>query len=73
MGCLGCAILIKNADIATGNTYASTDVTTSNNYKQQHLLIGKVGVLMPTICNTVHTIFYNSADDKLSTRDYLQS
>ena len=44
--CLGCAILIKNADIATGNTYASTDVTTSYNYKQQHLSIGKVGVLI---------------------------
>ena len=43
--CLGCAILIKNADIATGNTYASTDVTTSYNYKQ-HLSIGKVGVLI---------------------------
>ena len=38
--------MIKNADIATGNTYASTDVTTSNNYKQQHLFIGKVGVLI---------------------------
>src|SRR4029434_360793 len=67
--CLGCAILIKNADIAPANTYASTDVSTSNNCKQQHLLIGKVGVLIvPTICDTVHTIFYNSADDKLSNR-----
>ena len=72
--CLGCAILIKNADIATGNTYACRDVTTSNNYRQQHLFIGKVGVLIVlTLCNTVHTLIYNSADDKLSTRDYLQS
>ena len=64
----------KNADIAPGNTYASTDVSTSNNYKQQRLFIGKVGVLIVlTLCNTVHTQIYNSADDKLSTRDYLQN
>ena len=58
-----------NADIATGNTPASTDIITSINYKQQHLFIWKIG----TLCNTVHTLFYNSADEKLSTRDYLQS
>ena len=59
--------------IATGNTYASTDVTSSNNYKQQHLFIGKVGVLIVlTLCNTVHSLTYNSEDDKLSTIYLLQ-
>ena len=57
MGCLSMSRLCHfDKEIATG-ICASTDVTTSNNYKQQHLLIGKVGVLIvPTICNTVHTI-----------------
>src|SRR4029434_178243 len=48
---------------------ASTNVTTSNNCKQCSF-VGKFGVLIvPTVCNTVHTLFYNSADDKLSDRN----
>ena len=46
--CLGCAILIKNADIATGNTYASISllvIIISNNM----CLLVKVGVLIVLI------------------------
>lgn len=50
----------------SSETVAGDNGYTSNNYKQLYLLIGKVDVfIVHALCNTVHTLTYNSVDDKL--------
>lgn len=50
---------LENADVTTSNSYTSADAI-SNIYQQQLLFIVKVSVLVLTLCDTFHTLFYNS-------------
>lgn len=58
---------LENADVTTSNSYTSADAI-SNIYQQQLLFIVKVSVLVLTLCDTFHTLFYNSVVYMLSNR-----